>query len=116
MFALSVTTLKIAAVEMFMTLTFKWSPVKSKYDNQKAITIISYLMAIVMLPLSVKILAVKMCITLNLTFKWVKVTSKYVDRKHICDYIFDGNSNVAPPVTILKLFIVEMDMTVTSDF
>ena len=55
-------------------------------------------MTIVMFSLSVtvcKMLTVEMCITLTLTLKWAKVRCKYAKEK-LCDFLFDGNSNVCP--------------------
>ena len=41
-----------------------------------------------------EIFTIKMCTTLTLPFRLDQVKSEYVNGKPICDFMFDGNSNV----------------------
>ena len=77
--------------------------VRSKYDSRKHTHATSYFMAIVMIAVSVTILelfaveiSVTLTLTLTLTFRRAKVKCKYVNRKPLCDFVFDGSSNVCP--------------------
>ena len=72
----------------------------------------SYLMAIVMIALSVtscKICTVDMCMTLSLTFKIVRVKCKYANRKLVYNISFWMSTSV----TIYEKFAVNVCITLT---
>ena len=90
--------------------------VRCLYANLKLLHVSWYLMAIFMFATSFttsRIFAVEMYMILTLTFIMGQGHCIYANRKSLHDFLFDGNNCVFINVTISKISIAKMCMTLT---